>query len=332
MLKHKLIEIPATNVRSLAWDESTLIDWMSGPALYRLDGKCESPKIGIRYAYGFDAVANSPSGTYQVIYTRLGTKGLVLRRGELVREINRSYYFADAYEYPIALFTLKDGREVLAHCPDKYCRLEIEDLESGARLTESEGRSPDDFFHSRLAASPSGRYLLSAGWVWHPIDVTQVFDVETALTDATHLDGEGLPLNVHGDESSAAFLSDNRLAVAVDRELDEDNTPGSSADRELKIFDLEGGTALATIHPQQKVGTMMAVGEEYLLSLYEHPKLIHLGSNEVVGSWPHINSGIQTSSILMDENRIPPPIALDPRNHRCAIAGSDRIHVLQFDE
>lgn len=330
MLKHKLIEIPATDVRSLAWDRSGLIDWVGGAVLYQLDGKSDRPRIN--YAYGFDAVATSTSGTYQVIYTRLGTKGLVLRRGEHIREINRSYYYANAYEYPVALFTLKDGREVLAHCPDEYCRLEIEDLESGACLTESEGRRPTDFFHSRLAASPSGRYLLSAGWKWHPVDSVHVFDVAAALSDPTHLDGEGLPLNVWGDESSATFLNDRRLAVAVERERDDDSTAGTSAERDLRVCDLEGGTVLATIHPRQKVGTMMAVGEEYLLSLHEHPKLIHLASNEVVGSWPQINSGLQVSSILTDQSHIPPPMALDPRNRRCAIAGNDRIHVLQFDE
>ena len=77
---------------------------------------------------------------------------------------------------------------------------------------------------------------------------------------------------------------------------------------------------------------MMAVGDEYLLSLHGHPKLIHLPSNEIVGSWPQIHSGTQVSSILTDQSRVPPPMALDPTNRRCAIAGKDRIHVLQFDE
>jgi hypothetical protein len=330
MLRHELIEIPATNVRSLAWDQSGLIDWVGGAVLYQLDGK--SDRLRINYAYGFDAVATSPRGQYQVIYTRLGTKGLVLRRGELIREINRSYYFADAYEYPIALFTLEDGREVLAHCPNEYCRLEIEDLETGARLTELERRHPTDFFHSRLAASPSGRYLLSAGWIWHPVDAVHVFDITTALNDPTHLDGAGLPLNVWGDESSAAFLNDKWLAVAVEGERDDDNTEGPPASRDLRICDLEAGTVLATIHPPQKMGTMMAVGDEYLLSLHEHPKLLHLASNEIVASWPQIQSGIQVSSILTDQSRVPPPMALDARNRRCAIAGKDRIHVLQFGQ
>jgi hypothetical protein len=53
----------------------------------------------------------SPSGEFAVIYTRLGTKGLVLHRGKIIREINRSFYHADVYEYPIGLAALKNGRE-----------------------------------------------------------------------------------------------------------------------------------------------------------------------------------------------------------------------------
>jgi hypothetical protein len=312
-------KIPANDVRSLAWDGDDLVDWAAGARRYSLEE--EPVRSGINYAYGFDAVAISPSGEYQVLYKRLGTKGLVLRHGELVREINRSYYFAEEYEYPVALLSLEDGRELIAHCPDEYCRLEIEDLATGTRLTSSQSRAPDDFFHSRLDVSPSGRYLSSAGWIWHPMDAVQVYDIEAALKDATHLDGGGLLPRLFADESSAAFLDDKQIAVV---QYDE---PASMV---LRILDLESSAELATIPLSRKLGTIMAVGPEHLLSLYEHPKLLHLPSNQIVGSWPEIRSGIQVSSILYNETVIPPPIALDPSNRRCAIASGDHIHVLVF--
>jgi hypothetical protein len=315
----------------LAWEGNDLVDWADGATRYQLDGT--NTAGGVNYAYEFDAVATSPSGEFQVIYTRLGTKGLVLRRGELVREINRSYYFANAYEYPVALLSLKGGREVLAHCPDKYNRLEIDDLASGERLTNSGKRSPADFFHSRLAASPSGQHLLSAGWIWHPMDVVHVYDVGTALMDPSHLDGAGLLLDAWADESSATFLDDRRLAVALEGiGRDEGSAARSSAPRDLRIFDLEAGAVLATTHPFGKIGSMMAVGEHHLLTLHEHPRLIHIASNEVVCAWPEIRSGTQVSSILMDSNSVPPTMALDPINRRCAIAGNDHIHALLFEE
>ena len=324
----KSFRIPARGARSLAWDGDELVDWVAGGVRHSLDGESSQP--GIVYAYGFDAVSTSPSGEYQVIYTRLGTKGLVLRRGQLVREINRSYYFADDYEYPVVLFSGADGRELLAHCPDEYCRLEIEDLATGARLTSSKQRKPVDIFHSRLATTPSGRYLLSAGWLWHPLDAVHVYDVASALKDPTHLDGMGLPVNSWADESSATFLDERRLAVVQEGEGDTDEDAGACASRTLRIFDLETSDELATIHPAQKLGTMMPVGREHLLSLHDHPKLIHLPSNEIVHAWPEIRSGIQVSSILTIKNTIPPPIALDPIRRRCAIAADDHIHVLLF--
>jgi hypothetical protein len=55
--------------------------------------------------------------------------------GGLIRELGRSYYHADAYRYPLALFTLPDGRTGLVHCPAAYNRLEIEDALTGAPLT-----------------------------------------------------------------------------------------------------------------------------------------------------------------------------------------------------
>jgi hypothetical protein len=132
-------KIPANHVRSLAWDGDDLVDWAAGVKRYPLEA--DPGRIQINYAYGFDAVATSPSGEYQIIYKRLGTKGLVLRRGEILREINRSYYFAEDYEYPVVLFSREDGRELMAHCPDDYCRLEIEDLATGARLSNSAARA-----------------------------------------------------------------------------------------------------------------------------------------------------------------------------------------------
>jgi hypothetical protein len=34
-----------------------------------------------------------------------------------------------------------------------------------------------DFFHSRLAVSPDGRFLLSAGWVWHPLSLAEIYEL-----------------------------------------------------------------------------------------------------------------------------------------------------------
>jgi hypothetical protein len=254
----------------------------------------------------------------------------VLRDGRLVREINRSYYHADAYEYPLTLLRLRSGREVLAHCPNEYCRLEIEDLVTGEPLTRSESRKPADFFHSRLVASPDGRYLASAGWLWHPMDAVSTYDVDAALADPTHLDGKGIGIGPWAEESSATFTSDGRLLVALYGVEDEEGHLKAGARTELVTFDLNRPHKPSLTRIDGRLGTMMAVGLRHILALYEHPRLIDLTTGEVVCSWPHIESGLQTSSILQGTPADPPPIAMDRQGNRCAIADAAGITVLRF--
>lgn len=115
MFSTREIRISAKGVRSLVWNGDELIDWAGGGTRFLLSG--ETVPNPVYYPYAFDASVMSPSGEFAVIYTRLGTKGLVLHRGQILREINRSYYHAGAYEYPIALARLGNGREVLIHSP-----------------------------------------------------------------------------------------------------------------------------------------------------------------------------------------------------------------------
>jgi len=157
MLPTTEIRIPASGVRSLVWDGPSLVDWAAGGQRYFFNGETVSGPV--RYAYPFDAAVSLPGTSFSAIYARGGTKGLILRDGEILREINRSYYFAAAYEYPIALFRLRSGREVLAHCPDGYSRLEIEDLATGEALTRSTARQPSDFLS--LAAFGDDRWSVS---------------------------------------------------------------------------------------------------------------------------------------------------------------------------
>ncbi|MET0791687.1 MAG: hypothetical protein ABW061_09225, partial [Polyangiaceae bacterium] len=158
----------AVEPRSLAWDGDVLVDWVAGGTRYHLDGTII--RAGISWAYEFDAATALSNSPWAVIYERLGTKALLLKHGTLVRELNRSFYHAQVYAYPVSLLLAPGGRVVVAHCPDEYNRIEIEDANTGERLTASSKRKPEDFFHSRLQPSPDGKWLLSAGWVWHPFD------------------------------------------------------------------------------------------------------------------------------------------------------------------
>jgi hypothetical protein len=327
-LNIKELVLDAPSLQSIAWQGDELVDWAGGGTRISLSGKVVDSFC--RFSEIFNASLISPSGRYAVIYTRFGTKGVVLHNGKMLREINRSYYCAEAYEYPVCLFQLRSGQEVIAHCPDEYNRIEIDDLKTGTRLTATAlSRSPADFFHSRLSATTDGRYLLSAGWIWHPVDAVRAFNIEDALRDSTALDGKGVGIDVWSDEgASATFLTGQTLATYVPRVEDGDVTSNVIRDKpELAIHDLATGQCLSTAHPVVPLGTMFAMDASHVLDINAHPKLVSTTDAKVAQEWKHISSGSQVSSILVNSST-PPLSAFDPIHKRCAIVVGAKIHIL----
>jgi len=330
-----------SGIRSLCWRGDELVDWVGGGRAFALDGT--ERRASVYYAYHFDAATASPDGRFAVIYERLGTKGLLLHDGKLLRELNRSYYHADAYEYPVALFHGPDGRLLLAQCPESYCRIELEEAETGRALTASAERKPGDFFHSRFAASPCGKRLLSAGWEWHPWGAVVCFDIALALTDPNHLDRVD-PLPYSGgvclaQESSACWLDDDRIAVAASDDPDETEESRDAGvgprllPRGVAIYDLARGTCLRSFQPDEPAGTILAIGARHVLSLYRHPKLIELSTGEVLHMWTELHSGLQDGSIVrrLEGDAKPPPMAFDAARNRFAIVNGNAVTVIEFE-
>jgi hypothetical protein len=331
--------IPATKVGSLTWRGDTLVDWVGGIQVFHLDGKHEKSLLHWG-GFGFDAAAATSDGRYVVIYKRLGTKALLLRDGEILRELNRSYYFAESYEYPVCIWNASDGRTLIAHCPEEYCRIDIEDAETGERVTNGV-RKPGDFFHSRLLVNAAGTRLLSAGWMWHPLDGVMHYDVAEALRSPTHLDSVDNRVPNTGDiniaeAGSACWQTTDRLLLGG--VSDEDEPPNDEAmqtterrlnARGIAIYDVVSEAYIRSVILGEVPGTMMPVGEKHVVCFYQHPKLVSLDSGEVVARWEDLGSGTQKSSIL-DDSKLP-PIALDTKNNRFAVAGPSGITVVQID-
>ena len=318
-----------SSIRSLCWSEDTLVDWVGGGRTLSLDGHIEDSRV--RYAFGFDAAVTSPCGHFAVIYQKLGTKGVILRDGKFLREINRSFYHADAYEYPIAIFRTKSERVLIAHCPDEYCQLELEDIETGERLTASEDRKPSDFFHSRLRVSPDGKWMLSAGWLWHPWGTLAVFDIEAALLDPKMLDCSASLPPIEGEVSAAEFLPDSQILLWTSDETlsGDDADPVAIGKNSIAIINPLRNSITSCIQVAEPVGTLMPIDTEFAVGFYEHPKLISLKSGEVTMRWTAINSGNQTSSILLGDITVP-PIACDSKNKRFAVADGDSVSVVDL--
>jgi hypothetical protein len=330
-MEYRRLEIPIqAPVKSLCWYGESLIDWGGGNRVYALDGKASYPNVN--WSYRFDAAVQSPSGRYAAIYERLGTKAVLLDRGKFLRELNRSFYHAGVYEYPIVLFEQPDGRELIAHCPDQYHQLEIDEVATGKRLTGSLNRKPADFFHSRLAVSPDQSRLLSAGWIWHPFDSASTWSIAEALADGRTLDVPGSP----GTESSveingAIFVDANRVLVSSNPDADDlaDEENSSLRPGHLAIFNLESKNFEIITKTEQPIGTMLWLGDGRIISFYETPKVIDVDTGRVICRWPDIATGKQSSSIIHHVDRIP-ALALDSAHKRFAVASNDRITVVQL--
>src|SRR4030095_2548959 len=254
--------------RSLCWRGDTLIDWVGGGVRYGLDGSCSSTMV--RYAFAFDHAVVSADSHYVALVTRLGTKGLILKDGQIIREINRSFYHADVYEYPVTFVDLPDGRTALAHCPDAYCKLEIEEVESGRRLTER-ASEPQDFFHSRLAVSSDNRFLVSAGWIWHPFDDVWVYDLMRAIEQPESLDADphdDFPLSRTGVMISSGAFAESNLLVVTSTDDCYDPDDNDSTEQELLephgigVYDLYAKSFRTSASLTEPAGTLMPLGED----------------------------------------------------------------------
>ena len=327
MMSDPYLAIDAPGIRSLCWAGDVLIDWVGGGKTLHLDGMTKGACV--IYSYRFDAAVSSPCGDYVVIYEKLGTKGLVLFRGKVLREINRSFYHAHVYEYPVAIIQTRAGRILLAHCPEDYCRLDLEDIETGQRLTNSEERAPSDYFHSRLRASPDGKWLISAGWFWHPWESLQLFNLEAVLKEPSLLDHSAPLPDIDGELAAAEFLPNNHIVVATsDDTMNDDETKAYSiGPNSIAVFNPISCEIISCVTASEPVGSLMPIDMDIAIGFYGHPKLYSLKTGEVLKRWDNIHSGNQMGSII-GKNAAVPSIACDAENRRFAIAGTTAVEVV----
>lgn len=314
------------NLQTINWFQDKIVDWANAGTLYETNGQ-KSQLNKYTFGFNFDCAINSTDRKYVFIYQKLGTKGLLIKDGEILREINRSYYQADVFEYP-ATFLNHDNKTFLVHCPTSYRQLDFEEVETGKIITNVKQRKPADIFHSRLEMSPNGKYLLSKGWVWHPIDVVQVFKIEDCFSNPILLDKLDYSFPSVGSElSTASFMDESKILVGSSDEVINDENLANVPAKSIAIWDLHNNKFFNQLTPSFEFGNLFSIDKTFAWDIYKFPKIINLITGQIVDKAEDVYSGEQKSSILFD-NKKQPQISFDQERKRLAIKDNEKVLIL----
>lgn len=122
----------------------------------------------------------------------VGSDGIIfdLSTQQITMTLNRGTYHAKETPFPIAFFD--SGNDVLVVHGTDWNRLDISDPQTGKLLTErhpipyrrGETRPEHylDYFHSQLFISPNAKWIAEDGWVWHPVGISRVWQLDHWLT------------------------------------------------------------------------------------------------------------------------------------------------------
>jgi hypothetical protein len=324
-------QVVVSGARTLVWLGDDLYDVGAGWRSIPFDGSSGTARFS-GYGDTFDAAVVSPNRDVVALLASTGTKGLLLAAdGRVIREVNRSFYHAGAYRYPLALFTLPDGRTGVVHCPDQYNRLEIDDAVTGVRLTIADDRIAADVFHSRLAASPSGRYLLSAGWVWHPWGCLMVYDLHRALARPDVLDSHGDVFNLTGliqaEVSGACFVGDD-VVISTSAEPNDPEEPDDLAPTMLARWSPITRQFIWRRTLDLTAGDLVPIAG-HVLALNQHPRLYDANNGDLLAEWPDLPTGTADSSITWTRS-FTGPARIAIGHHRFAVTDGGTVTVVHL--
>lgn len=310
---------------TLLWDGDDLVDVTSGVRIHK-DGSI-SQRTHFS-AYPFDRAIGLRDGDtlWSVAYANRHTKAILLKNGRVHRQLNRSFYFAHAYDYPIALARGPRGNILLIHCPADFDTLEIEDAETGS--TYARKKIPEMEFHSRLAVSSNSRYLLDAGWFWHPVGGAWLCEFDELLC-ANDQTPQGHSFAFGAEIDSVAFLGESHVIVTSTDEVINEKTPQSGlGPRQLGVWSISTSSWCSRLDLSSPTGAIMP-WRDWVVSFYEFPRVIEISTGRIVHSWDKIYSGKQLGSIDLGDPP-PPPMAIDPQRGRFAVQVPDGVAVVSL--
>lgn len=200
-------------------------------------------------------------------YGRYGTV-LDLRSGKETLRLDGGDYHPETVPLSFA-FAEVDGRILAVHRSD-WCRLDLSDPATGELLSKREfaasGKEEEeaphalDYFHGALYVSPDGRHVLDDGWVWHPVGIPTVWDLERWRMDNPWESEDGpsrlsLCVRSYCWDRSMTWIDDRRIALEGIGDDDLRMLPGA------RIFDITQPPP-----PEEEQGMPGSKGAKELLS------------------------------------------------------------------
>ncbi len=323
----KLVEIPWTGVATLLWDGDEVCDITSGQR-GNLAGSVTPKEMNMTYRFDRAVGVRTHDAHWAAAYTNRGTKAVLMKNGSVHRELNRSFYCAESYDYPIVIGADPNGRAIVIHCPNKFDLLEMEDAETGRVLDSLTSKEME--FHSCLSLSPDGRFLADAGWFWHPWCGAVVFELTCASDGTFQFTKSTEPSTVFSAQNevdSVAFLGNTHLVVSSASDyFGQDPKPGDLEAKKLGVWSLADHKWESRVDLSEPVGMLMP-WKEWVVSFFGHPKLIEIATGRVVHRWDNIYSGNQLGPIDLGDPP-PPPIAIDALQGRFAVADSKSVTIV----
>jgi len=314
----RIIECPGAS--TLGWDGDVLVEVTTGGRISP-DGGVSSGTFHTPYSFDRSVCLRVDNTLWSVAYANRGTKALLFKNWKIQRELNRSYYCAEAYDYPIALARVAGNQVAVIHCPASYNTLAMEDAESGEVLWTKETEHME--FHSRLAVSRDGRYLLSAGWFWHPVGGAWLCSIGPSAP------AKEISFSFGAEIDGAAFLDDDHVVISSTNEVINQDIPRSAiGPMQLGVWSIPEGRWVSTVPIRTVTGTIMP-WNKWVISFYEHPKAIELATGKIIHTWTEIDSGRQIGSIEMGTPP-PPVLALNQREGMFAVANDKRIYLVSL--
>jgi len=170
------------------------------------------------------ALHAAADGRYAAVVNDYGQHGLVfdIAIGSTVFTLDRGSYHVETTPFPVAF--VGTGTSTVLIAATDWNRLDTFDAATGRLLSDrdttwaKDEKRPEhylDYFHGRLTRSPSGRYVLDDGWVWHPVGMPKLIDVQKWLDGDKYAAEHGTTITYrdYAWDQPVAWLDDGTVAV-----------------------------------------------------------------------------------------------------------------------